>query len=100
MQTCDFLDEVKAVYGLTSDYQLAKKLSVTQPTISSYRAKRSFLSDDMALRVAHLLELEPLLVMACVNAERNLKSGSADVFDFWSNLAEKQIRNSANLSAA
>lgn len=100
MQTCDFLDEVKALYGLTSDYQLAKKLAVTQPTISSYRSKRSFLSDDIALRVAHLLDVEPLLVLACVNAERNMKSGSDDVFNFWSNLADQQISKTANLSAA
>lgn len=100
MNTCDFLDAVKSSYGLASDYQLAKKLSVTTSTIGNYRSKRSFLSDDMALKVAHLLEVDPLIILACVNAERNLKSGSAEVFDFWANLAEKQIKNSAILSVA
>lgn len=100
MQTCDFLDAIKSSYGLTSDYQLAKKLAVTTSTIGNYRSKRSFLSDDMALRVAHLLDVEPLTVLACVNAERNEKSGSNEVFEFWVNLAERQINKTVNLSVA
>ncbi|MDP5205773.1 helix-turn-helix transcriptional regulator [Alishewanella sp. SMS9] len=100
MKTCDFIDELKAAYGLTSDYQAAKKLGISTTTISSYRAGRSFLSDDIALKIAHLLDVEPLLVLACVNAERHLKSGSEEVFSFWVNLAESQLSKNVNLSAA
>lgn len=98
MNSCDFIDALKAAYGLTSDYQAAKKLGISTTTISSYRAHRSFLSDDIALKIADLLEVDPLTVLACVNAERNEKSGSAAVFDFWANLAERQINKTVNLA--
>jgi len=98
MQTTDFLDAVMAQYGLNNDSELSRKLGVSSGAIGNYRAKRSYLSDEMALKVAHLLDVEPLTVLACVNAERNLKSGSADVFDFWANLAQSQMNKSAKMS--
>lgn len=98
MQTTDFLDAVMAQYGLKNESELARKLGVSTGAIGNYRAKRSFLSDEMALKVAHLLDVEPLIILACVNAERNLKSGAPEVFDFWANLAESQINKSVKMS--
>jgi transcriptional regulator with XRE-family HTH domain len=91
MQTIDFLNELKAVYGLTSDYQLAKKLQLTTSAITNYRSGRNFLNDEMALKVADLLDVDPLIVMACVHAERYSRAGSADVFNFWADVAERAI---------
>lgn len=98
MKTCDFIDELKAYYGLTSDYQAAKKLGISTTTISGYRAGRSFLSDDIALKVAELLEVDPLIVIACVNAERFSRQGSAEVFNFWIELAEQAIDGRVRMS--
>ncbi|WP_333609166.1 helix-turn-helix domain-containing protein [Arsukibacterium sp.] len=98
MQTTDFLNDLKAVYGLTSDYQLAKKLSVNTSTIGNYRSGRSYLSDEMALKVADLLEIDPLIVMACVHAERYMKQGSAEVFDFWCGVADRAIKSNAKMT--
>jgi transcriptional regulator with XRE-family HTH domain len=69
-KTIEFLDAVKARHQLTSDYQLAKLLGVKQQTISSYRIGRSRLDEEMALRVAAELDLEPAHVLACIAAER------------------------------
>lgn len=98
MFTTDFLNQIQAAYGLTSDYQLAKKLGVTTQAISNYRTKRSFLNDAMALKVAHLLDLEPLLVLACVNAERFEKQGDKTVFDFWHQLALDTLAGRVKMS--
>lgn len=89
MKTVDFLDAVKAAYGLTSDYQLAKKLAVSQPSITGYRQGRRAMDDACALKVAHLLDVEPLLVMASVHAEREERNGSEDVANFWRGVAAK-----------
>ncbi|USD99055.1 helix-turn-helix domain-containing protein [Vibrio sp. SCSIO 43133] len=50
------LDRVKAKYGLTSDYQLAKKIDVSRGGVSNYRAGRSVLDWDVAFKIADLLE--------------------------------------------
>lgn len=44
--TTQFLDQIKARYGLPSDYALAAKLGITQSGVSSYRVGRSKLGDD------------------------------------------------------
>ena len=98
MFTTDFLNELQAVYGLTSDYQLAKKLGLSPQAVGNYRAGRSFFSDDVALKVAHLLDLDPLTVLACANADRYSKQGSAEVFDFWANLADHALSGRVKMS--
>lgn len=68
--TNQYLDAVKAKHGLTSDYQLAKLLGIRQSTISGYRAERSHLDDLMALKVAELLSIDPMEIIAAANVER------------------------------
>lgn len=68
--TIEFLDAVKARHSLVSDYKLAKKLEITPQSIIQYRNHRNVLSDSMAIRVAGLLEMDPVLVVTAVHAER------------------------------
>lgn len=57
--TVDFLDALRARLGLTSDYQLHQLLGVSRAHISHYRHGRDVLSDDMAVKVAELLDNQP-----------------------------------------
>lgn len=68
--TVDWLAICKQRFNVESDYALAKRLGVSQQTISSYRTGRSRFDDDMALTVAQALHIDPLQVIASVNAER------------------------------
>lgn len=70
MKTVDFLDEVKRRHGLTSDYQLAKKLGFSASRIAQYRISQRELDDEGCVRVAELLEIPPAYVMACIAAAR------------------------------
>lgn len=70
MNTLEYLAACKARLGIESDYALAKALGVTQQAVSSYRAGNSKINDDVALRVAEILQLHPLQVIAAANAER------------------------------
>ncbi|SFU99515.1 helix-turn-helix domain-containing protein [Pseudoduganella namucuonensis] len=85
MNTLEYLDAVKAARGIASDYALAKALNVRHSTISSYRAGRSRIDDDVALTIAQILKLNPLEVIAAANAERaktpEMRARWMDVFE-------------------
>ena len=56
--TVELLDMVKAKYGLTSDYQLAKKLGVSSARVSNWRNMKASLEWETAFQVADLLEID------------------------------------------
>jgi plasmid maintenance system antidote protein VapI len=70
MNTLEFLAACKERLGIESDYALAKALNVAQSSISNYRTGRSRIDDDVALSIAEILGINPLVVIAAANAER------------------------------
>lgn len=90
MNTLEFLDEAKAKNGLPSDYALAKALKVSQPTISGYRAGRSRIDDDVALKLANLIGRNPLEVIAVANAER---AKTPEMRALWEGLVSKVAKS-------
>lgn len=70
MNTNQLLDAVKDRFNIPSDYALAPKIGVTRAMVSRYRNRAESLSDDKAMLVADLLELDPGYVLNCMNAER------------------------------
>ncbi len=65
----DFLADIKAAHGLTTDYQLAKFLGWRQQRIVIYNAGGSF-DHETALQIAPALDLRPDYIMACMEAQR------------------------------
>jgi transcriptional regulator with XRE-family HTH domain len=61
---------LRAKFGLTSDYQVAKLLGMKRQQISSYRMGRHTFDDQIATKVAQLLEVPPAYIMACMAAQR------------------------------
>lgn len=86
MNTIEYLDAVKSRSGITSDYALAKVLGVTQAAVSNYRVGRSRIDDDVALTIAQLLGINPLIVIAAANAER---AKTPEQRARWSGVMEK-----------
>ncbi|MDN7873884.1 DUF3693 domain-containing protein [Burkholderia aenigmatica] len=68
--TIEYLDAVKTVLNLPSDYAAAKHLHVTRAAVSRYRNGDGAFDDTTALRVAEILDVDPLEVIAAANAER------------------------------
>lgn len=68
--TNHFLDQVKKSHGLTSDYQLAKHLGITQAAVTRYRKKQSTMDNYIALKVAETLSVDPMEIIATANMER------------------------------
>jgi transcriptional regulator with XRE-family HTH domain len=65
-----YLVEVKRKLNLTSDYSLAKVLGVGTNTISQYQNQKRVMDDTMALRIAEILEIDPMKIIAAANADR------------------------------
>jgi transcriptional regulator with XRE-family HTH domain len=84
--TRDFLDALARQYGGASDYALAKRLGVSKQSISNYRSGIRYIGDELAIRIAAELELDPAYVLACVNAEREREPTVSRV---WQELARR-----------
>lgn len=84
--TIDFLNAIKAAHGLTSDYQLAKFLGLTQSSISLSMSGRTYLGDETAIKVAEALKIDPAIVMASVHYERAKKEQEKAV---WRGILER-----------
>lgn len=67
--TLEILDELKRVRKLQSDYAVAKYLGVTHQAVSRWRNGKP-MGGDMALNIAHDLELDIDIVMLSNMAER------------------------------
>lgn len=92
MKTVDYLDAVKAAYSLTSDYQLAKKLGENTSRVSMYRTNACVMNDEMALKIAYLLDKNPLAVLADAHIEAETKRGSESMVMFW-----QEVRKSGKM---
>lgn len=70
MKAFEWIDRVKSVRGIESDYAVAKLLGVTKSTISQYRSRGSTLDENAAITVAKTLGVEPAAVVLDQAAER------------------------------
>lgn len=76
----DFFDLLIDKYVLRSDRRLAAMLDVDPSLISKHRKFRFGMSNDLALKVASLLDYDPAFVLACVNYERANCAEEKEIF--------------------
>lgn len=70
MNTIEYLAALKTRLAIDSDYALAKKLGVTKQTVSRYAKGIGHFDDEVAARVAEILEMHPGLVVLDMHRER------------------------------
>lgn len=70
MKASAWIDRAKAARGWESDYREAKELGVTRSTISKYRTTTSTLDDDVAIRLAKAIGVNPAGIIIDQVAER------------------------------
>ncbi len=73
-------------HKLRSDYGLAKKLGVGPSHISNYRTGRSCPDDKMAARLAKLLDIDPLEIVAVANYNRAVRTENPVGRRLWQRL--------------
>jgi len=69
--TEQYLGEVKDRLELPSDYAIAKALGVTRAAVSRYRMGHSMPDDLVCARIAEILGIEPMEVIAATNYQRS-----------------------------
>ncbi len=95
--TIQYLDAVKERHSIISDYALAKVLGVRQNTISNYRTGRSGMDTTTAAKVAELLAVNALEVIAATEIERAKRE---DVRKFWMRYAAAFVLGTVGLAGS
>jgi plasmid maintenance system antidote protein VapI len=98
MKTQDYLDAAKQKLHVQSDYALAKSLETSREYISQLRLGKRPMSDEVALKLATVLGINPIQTLAQCQAER---SKNPEIQAAWASLLEKiSMGFSALMSAA
>ncbi|WP_423197158.1 HTH cro/C1-type domain-containing protein [Cupriavidus sp. H19C3] len=84
--TLEYVDAVKVRLDLPSDYAIAKALCVSRQAVSQYRQGKAAFDDLTAVRVAEILGLNPMEVIAAANRER---AKSDDARRVWTGLFDR-----------
>ncbi|WP_120512006.1 helix-turn-helix domain-containing protein [Photobacterium salinisoli] len=64
--TIELLNQVKAKYSLTTDYQLSKILGVSRARVSNWMLGKNSMEWDVAFKVADLLQIDDQNVVSCI----------------------------------
>jgi transcriptional regulator with XRE-family HTH domain len=83
--TLELIADLKAKHDLESDYAIAKLLGITKNAVSLYRNGKAYMGDEVALKVADLLDLDPAYVITCMHAEREKTQALKKI---WSRIAK------------
>lgn len=68
--TIEMVDLLKEKLNVSSDYAVAKALSISTQRMSNYRTGRTHFDELMAYKVAILLDMDPAEVVARIHMER------------------------------
>lgn len=81
MNSTQYLEAVKSRHNLASDYAAAKFLGVTISTARSWAKGSHSMNDEMALKMAELLDIKPEKILLDIHAERAKDSKAKKVFE-------------------
>jgi hypothetical protein len=96
--TADFLDALRVKFDLPSDGALGRFLGIThRQQMSWYRNMRGTFDDELSLKVADLLELDPAYVVACMHAQREKND---QVRKVWERIASMAVAASVVFAVA
>ena len=88
-----YIDEFKDRLNLTSDYQLAEELGVSRQQISKIRNGQAAIGRDKCIRIAKALKIEPIEIIACVEAGKEKR---VDVRSVWIKLFKEKSHHGTN----
>lgn len=80
MRTSEYLDAAQQAMGIRSDYELARRLSISKQRISAYRTGKEWPDNYTVIRLAIALNLDPVAVLADLESQREKRPERAE---FW-----------------
>lgn len=84
--TRQLVDLIRATTETGSKYAAAKTLGVANQTMHNWANRGTVMSDEIGIKAAETLEIEPEYVLACLQAERMKGSVS---YHWWENIARR-----------
>ncbi len=95
-----YLDETKRKYGLTRNDELAQKLSVPHNHVSHWYHGTCYPGDEGMVKLARLLKVDPLEIIACVNYHKAASSIRRQLYPtrngalrkFWWQVYDQAVR--------
>lgn len=82
----EWLDRIHKETELNSDYKIAAAWGISRQAISKYRKPEKTFSDEVALKVAKLLNENPMKVIA---SQSLIRAKNDEVKMFWNKMAGK-----------
>jgi plasmid maintenance system antidote protein VapI len=92
-----WLDRVKIREGISSDYELAKRLSLSRPGVSQIRSGKTGIGIKTALTMGWILETDPLLIIS--NVLRDTEK-SEEERQFWEAVHQERIKEAASVASS
>lgn len=86
MTTMELIERLKAAHGGASDYRIAQILAVKPQTVSNWKKGRSTMGDEVGIRAAEALGLDPVKVIVDLHIER--EEGNP-TFSVWKALGRR-----------
>jgi transcriptional regulator with XRE-family HTH domain len=84
--TLEYLDAVREKLNIPSDYATAKALGVTRSGVSRWRTGSGVPDTMVCVRMAEILEIEPLEIIA---ATEHARANDEPAREFWQSVWEK-----------
>lgn len=84
MNTIKYIEMAKTKLKTGSNYGLSKATGISEQCLSRYKSGKGVMDDYTAAKIAEVLEISPLEVIAAANAEREKNSEKRK---FWEKLA-------------
>ena len=84
-----YLDRLAGMHGGCSDYRLAQLLGATKQGVSQWRSEVTQMDDRYCMRLAELIRVDPLQVIAEIRAERETDPATVKLWRRMATMAEK-----------
>ena len=97
MNSAGYLDALRARLNLPSDGRAAERIGASRARVSNWRRGVREMDNDLIPKVAQLLDIDPVIVVADIAAARATSTFERDAF---ARLAAMARRDSAAESAA
>lgn len=88
MKTAEYLDAAQTALGITSDYELARRLNISKQRISAYRAGKEWPDNYIVMKLAITLKADPVAVLADLESQREKRPERAE---FWRSFISRAL---------
>jgi len=88
-KTIEYINRLQAAYGGASGYKMAQLLNISDAAIYKYRSEKSFMSVNVAYRLALLINEDPAVVIAETQLDHINDPESVSMFQWMLDVSQQ-----------